>query len=201
MKQNPKKCKGTTSTTNGYGCGDLTIFRKYGLCKSKCYPNWLLNTPAGKNKMNSAITTVSAPRKDLERESKSTKDRKKLGSVLSSLTNLTNKYVRMRDVGKSCISCGIPYKSDFDAGHFYKAELYTSLKFDVDNIHGQCIKCNRMLEGNLNPYSINLPNRIGDVRYKALILRAEQDKKQSNKWDRLKLQTIRKQINKLTKEL
>ncbi len=57
-------------------------------------------------------------------------------------------YIRQRDKDLPCISCN---KSDakWDAGHYLKAEIYTKLIFNEDNIHKQCSYCNLQLAGNL----------------------------------------------------
>lgn len=50
----PKPCNGT-GLAKGYGCGHKTIHRIYGLGKMcGCYSNWLLNSEAGKLKLQKA---------------------------------------------------------------------------------------------------------------------------------------------------
>lgn len=72
-----------------------------------------------------------------------------------------NKYIRLRDKDKGCISCGKALTSKFDAGHFYNANNHWSLRFDEDNVHGQCVECNQWKHGNLIEYRKGLLNRIG----------------------------------------
>jgi hypothetical protein len=69
-------------------------------------------------------------------------------------------YIRQRDKDLPCISCN---KSDakWDAGHYLKAEIYTKLIFNEDNVHKQCSYCNLQLAGNLIEYRKNLVKRIG----------------------------------------
>ena len=127
---------------------------------------------------------------------KDKKERDKLPADIEKTKHIVHRYIRERDTGKPCISCGTPYKPDFDAGHFYSANKFTALKFDFDNIHGQCIKCNRYNEGEFEKYSLTLPNRIGQDRYDALVKRAKLNLKYLKKWTRTELSEIRKSVKK-----
>lgn len=79
-----------------------------------------------------------------------------------------NKYIRLRDQNKPCISCGTPLKGKFDAGHFYPAGSYKNLRFNEDNVHAQCVHCNQHKHGALNEYALKLPERIGQERFDKL---------------------------------
>jgi len=85
------------------------------------------------------------------------------------------KFCRLRDANETCISCGVE-SAKFDGGHFYKAELYTSLMFDEMNCHKQCSYCNSYLAGNLICYYQNLEHRIGKENLTKLVERAKLDK-------------------------
>ena len=80
-----------------------------------------------------------------------------------------NKYIRLRDKGKPCISCGRPLREKYDAGHCYSVGAYPNLRFNEDNVHGQCVACNQHKHGNVSEYVINLPLRIGLERYELLL--------------------------------
>ncbi len=69
-----------------------------------------------------------------------------------------------------CISCKKIFGKDekFDAGHFWKAENYSTVILHPDNVHSQCVYCNRELQGNLLEYQPRLKNKIGEDRYKRL---------------------------------
>jgi gamma-glutamylcyclotransferase (GGCT)/AIG2-like uncharacterized protein YtfP len=69
------------------------------------------------------------------------------------------KWIRCRDEGKPCISCGSHNVSD--AGHYYSAGHYPELEFNENNVHGQCKKCNMFLSGNLIEYRKGLVYRLG----------------------------------------
>ena len=71
-----------------------------------------------------------------------------------------NKFVRTRDEGNDCISCGKPPKKK-NAGHYKSRGAYPELRFDVFNCHLQCEHCNTHLSGNLSNYRVNLISKIG----------------------------------------
>lgn len=70
-----------------------------------------------------------------------------------------NKLVRERDFGKPCISCG-EFKKLF-AGHYISVGRSKALRYNLDNIHGQCFECNNLKSGNLKSYRIGLIERFG----------------------------------------
>lgn len=72
-----------------------------------------------------------------------------------------NAYIRRRDAGKPCISCGTTLTGKFDAGHYRATGSHPELRFDEDNIHGQCVHCNQHLSGNLIEYRKGLISRVG----------------------------------------
>jgi hypothetical protein len=80
---------------------------------------------------------------------------------LQELQKIFNTYIRERDRLKNCVSCNKPLNTKFDAGHFYSVGKYPNLRFNVDNVHGQCVECNQHRHGNINEYSLRLPDRIG----------------------------------------
>jgi hypothetical protein len=79
-----------------------------------------------------------------------------------------NKYVRLRDDGQGCISCGITYSTVWQAGHFIAVGANSTLRYVEDNIHLQCVQCNMNKSGNVGPYRIRLIAKIGIERVEAL---------------------------------
>jgi hypothetical protein len=163
------------------------------VCSPSCAIAYSKRIKTNKKEQNNALLT------DMSKE---INERKGLTTVLNSVKNACHKYIRERDKGKPCVSCGTQWHKDFHAGHYYKAEIFSSIKFNEYNINGQCVKCNIRKEGNLNDYEINLPNRIGIDSFKALKQLAILDRKQTNfKWDREELKRIRLYYNKKFKEI
>lgn len=82
---------------------------------------------------------------------------------INDLQKVFNKFIRLRDAGKPCISCGTANKDiDYHAGHLYAAGNYSYLRFNEDNVHLQCgNNCNKNKHGNFAEYRIALIKRIG----------------------------------------
>ena len=72
-----------------------------------------------------------------------------------------NKYIRLRDKHKCCVSCSRPLGNKFDAGHYRSTGAFPELRFNELNTNSQCVHCNRHLRGNLVNYRINLIKKIG----------------------------------------
>tara|TARA_R110001606_G_scaffold398055_1_gene576200 strand:- start:8963 stop:9568 length:606 start_codon:yes stop_codon:yes gene_type:complete len=200
LKPKQKKCKGT-GKAKGFGCGKLTAHRTYGLGKMCCWSKWLLESENGKEYLQKATLKVTAPRKEFEAFKKERKERIGLTALLESVKNVCHKYIRLRDENKPCISCQMPYQTNHQAGHFYKAELFSLVRFNEFNINGQCEQCNLRREGNESEYRINLPNRIGLENFKELNKIASFEKRTNHKWDRQNLIEIRNYYKKKIKEL
>jgi len=75
-----------------------------------------------------------------------------------------NAFIRARDVGKPCISCGTKLSDEpntYDAGHYRSVGSAPHLRFIEHNVHGQCKHCNNYLAGNHVAYRMGLIGRIG----------------------------------------
>lgn len=77
-----------------------------------------------------------------------------------------NSFIRARDAGKPCISCGVPLPATavggaFDCGHYRSVGSAVHMRFVEDNAHGQCKHCNLHLAGNHVAYRAGLIERIG----------------------------------------
>jgi len=97
-----------------------------------------------------------------------------------------NRYVRLRDKDKGCVSCGSPLTGKYDAGHFFSAGGHGSVRFDLNNIHAQCVYCNQYEHGNLFNYHKELLNRIGSEQFNKL----EQRSKGVHKHDKEELKEM-----------
>jgi hypothetical protein len=74
--------------------------------------------------------------------------------------NTVNKYIKLRDKNEPCISCKT-FNAKWDSGHYESVGGNKQLRFNTLNIHKQCYYCNCHLSANLQPYRINLINKIG----------------------------------------
>jgi hypothetical protein len=72
-----------------------------------------------------------------------------------------NRFIRTRDAGKPCISCGRNTKANTDAGHYRSTGAQPALRFNELNCHLQCRHCNSFKSGALSEYRIGLIAKIG----------------------------------------
>lgn len=203
-----KKCKGT-GKAKGYGCNtlvDVVKFQKsnriYGLGIScGCYSKWLKESPEGQQKVIKHTLKATKDRRELEQAEKQRKTRKSLGALKEQTQIIFNRYIRLRDKFKPCISENIAWKEDFQAGHCFPVGKFDGLRFDFDNVHGQSVQGNIHKQGNQSEYLINLSNRIGQERRDALIKKAGAYKKNGYKFTREELLQIQKDCKNKIKDL
>ena len=77
-----------------------------------------------------------------------------------------NKYVKFRDWGNPCISCGTTHKFDVarDASHFKSRGSSSFLRFNLWNLHMACVQCNMKKGGNIIEYYPRLVKKIGQEK-------------------------------------
>ena len=164
IKPKERKCNMGNGPAAGFeGCGAMTYYHKYGLCKSECYPKFIMETEAGQILLHkamiqgrSAVKRVQKKKDDDVREGLKT-----LGEYEAEAKKSFQKWVRLRDAERNCASCDGNDKDLWDGGHFKKAEIYSGVIFDERNCHKQCRKCNRFLGGNELNYRERLVIRFG----------------------------------------
>ncbi len=93
-----------------------------------------------------------------------------------------HKFIRNRDKDKPCISCG--KYTTLQAGHYHSAGKNPVVRFNEDNVHGQCLSCNYFKSGDLINYTYNLIDRIGKERFDKLKLQVDLSKQIRFKWDK-----------------
>lgn len=77
-----------------------------------------------------------------------------------------NAYIRVRDKGRLCVSCGaseglLRHGGNFDAGHYRSIGSAPHMRFHLFNCFAQCKKCNNHLSGNAIEYRKALCERYG----------------------------------------
>ncbi|WP_213279304.1 recombination protein NinG [Chryseobacterium indologenes] len=97
---------------------------------------------------------------------------KSIEALIETLQKLVNAKVRKRDSKDGyfiCISCDeLKPVNQMNSGHYFAKEFYKSVRFDLDNMHGQCVRCNKYLSANLIPYRSSLLLKIGEHRLRQL---------------------------------
>jgi len=106
-----------------------------------------------------------------------------------------NQYIRLRDQGVGCISCGIT-TGQMHAGHYRTTKAQPALRFNEINCHKQCAQCNSFKSGNITEYRINLIRKLGVD----LVEWLEIDHKRPSRWTIDELKLIRKYYQQAVKE-
>jgi 5-methylcytosine-specific restriction endonuclease McrA len=81
--------------------------------------------------------------------------------ITKKLDEAFSKYIRLRDEEYGCITCGklLTFK-ELQCGHFFsRSHLHT--RWDEDNCHAQCYRCNCILHGNYINYTKYMIDRYG----------------------------------------
>lgn len=107
--------------------------------------------------------------------------KKSLATLKGDLQKVFNTYIRLRDTKYDkgtpyfiCISCNQPKGLDqMNAGHFWPVGGHEAVRYDEDNVHGQCIHCNNFASNGVvtMQYQTNLCKKIGQQRFDALAAR------------------------------
>jgi len=167
-----KECKGIGKAISVKGCGTKTKYRTFGLCNN-CLSDFLFDTDAGKLIFEKRIipkakSNVSKEQKKVDAVTRESLKTKK--DYLLIAQKVFNTYIRLRDKGKPCISCDKQLRdNDINASHYFSVGSSPNLRFNEDNVHNSCIRCNKELHGNISEYAIKLPLRIGKERFEQLI--------------------------------
>ena len=80
---------------------------------------------------------------------------------MNDMQRVFNTFIRERDKELPCISCGTLKAETYDAGHYRTVGAHPELRFDENNVHKQCRKCNGYWGGNIIEYRKNLILKIG----------------------------------------
>ena len=102
-----------------------------------------------------------------ERRVQDRKTKEKLktrGDWMKEAQAAVNAYIRWRDRDKGCISCGTSLIQEstgggYDAGHYLSRGAHPNKRFRLDNIFGQCKRCNRYMSGNVSNMRIGIIQR------------------------------------------
>lgn len=152
------------------------------------------------NKQRDAETAAREQRKRDKEARAKWRERKAEVKPLKHWEDLTqrvvNDYIRERDRGLPCISCGTRTTVQWEAGHFRSRGKASHLRYHEDNIHAQCHHCNVHLSGNQQQYRINLIAKIGAERVEAL-----ENNNIPHRYTREELDAIRKRYRALLREL
>lgn len=80
-----------------------------------------------------------------------------------------NRFIRLRDAGDPCISCGTYDSPVWHAGHMYTVKARPDVRFHEDNVHLQCPDCNTYNGGLVGEYRKRVVSKIGQPAMDALV--------------------------------
>jgi len=81
--------------------------------------------------------------------------------TLKSWIQYFSQYIRQRDDGKGCVTCGVikPWK-EMQACH-YESRGHIPTRWDERNVHSGCYSCNVMKKGNYTEYVLSMIKMYG----------------------------------------
>jgi hypothetical protein len=139
IKPKEKACKGT-GKAKGFGCGEPTLQRVYGLgITCKCYQKWLLNSDNGSN-------IISAKRTSAKKQVQKSETKKQRAAKLTiknwkgELHSTLQLIARLIDIGQPCIARG--EHGNMHGGHIISKGSNLTASFNLHNIHRQLAQSN-----------------------------------------------------------
>ena len=142
--------------------------RKCVSCKDKFTPQ--NNTQVVCSIFCSIQFMKSKKANDWQKEKKVLKEKLMTKSdYLNICQKVFNTYIRTRDKENNCISCNKKLVGKYDAGHFFSVGAYPNLRFNENNVFGQCVHCNRDKHGNVKEYDLRLQNILSIEDYNQLL--------------------------------
>ncbi|WP_338508703.1 recombination protein NinG [Pseudomonas poae] len=145
----PKKCRVAT-------CRASFVPSRMGqaVCSPACA---IIDAPRHEPKARKALADIE--RKDIKVRKEKLKSR---ADHLKDTQHAFNAWIRARDAGQPCISCGTTADVQYCAGHYRTTGSCPELRFEPLNVHLQCNKnCNLSKSGNILGYRPRLLEKIG----------------------------------------
>ena len=137
-------------------CGASFVPQKIGqaVCSQACA---IIDAPRNQAKARKALAQVE--RSEIKVRKEKLKSR---ADHLKDTQHAFNAWIRERDAGQPCISCGTTADVQYCAGHYRTTAACPELRFEPLNVHLQCNRnCNMGQSGNLLGYRPRLLEKIG----------------------------------------
>ncbi|KAA8712930.1 recombination protein NinG [Pseudomonas cannabina] len=136
-------------------CGASFVPQKLGqaVCSPACA---IKDAPRNQAKARKAL--VQAERSEIKVRKEKLKSR---SEHMKDTQQAFNEWVRHRDMGEPCVSCGRHHNGQWHAGHYRSVGGHPALRFEPLNVWRQCAPCNTHKSGDLVNYRAELVRRIG----------------------------------------
>lgn len=144
----PKKCRVTT-------CRASFVPSRMGqaVCSPECA---MIDAPRHEPKARKALAEIG--RKELRAAKVKIKTR---AQHMKEAQAAFNAWIRERDIGLPCVSCGRHHNGQWHAGHYRTVGGNPELRFEPLNVWRQCAPCNNHKSGDIVNYRLELVRRIG----------------------------------------
>lgn len=142
-------------TCKNSACRVSFVPRRLG--QAVCSPKCALAT-ADVNREKARKSLAQIERKEIKVRKEKLKSR---GEHLADTQKAFNAWVRQRDIGLPCVSCGRHHNGQWQAGHFKSVGGHPALRYEPLNVWRQCAPCNTHKSGDLLNYRVELVRRIG----------------------------------------
>ncbi|MGY2162163.1 recombination protein NinG [Pseudomonas tolaasii] len=144
----PKKCRVAT-------CRASFVPSRLGqaVCSPACA---MIDAPRHEPKARKALAEIG--RKELRAAKVKIKTR---AQHMKEAQAAFNAWIRERDIGLPCVSCGRHHNGQWHAGHYRTVGGNPELRFEPLNVWRQCAPCNNHKSGDIVNYRLELVRRIG----------------------------------------
>lgn len=144
----PKKCRIAT-------CRASFVPSRMGqaVCSPECA---MIDAPRHEPKARKALAEIG--RKELRAAKVKIKTR---AQHMKEAQAAFNAWIRERDIGLPCVSCGRHHNGQWHAGHYRTVGGNPELRFEPLNVWRQCAPCNNHKSGDIVNYRLELVRRIG----------------------------------------
>lgn len=124
-------------------------------------PFYCLKKPRTPIKARSKPLQATKAKKLISNSSKAKTKPVKRSKVVKDLDAAFSQYIRLRDDGKGCCTCGVKKEwKEMQACHYItRGKLPT--RWDETNVHSGCYRCNVLLKGNYTEYAIFMVQKYG----------------------------------------
>tara|TARA_R110002094_G_scaffold157781_1_gene144010 strand:+ start:4899 stop:5432 length:534 start_codon:yes stop_codon:yes gene_type:complete len=157
------------------------------VCKEKYQPARPLTEACGV-KCAIELAKIKREKKQKKADRERLADLRPLSHWLNETQKVFNEYIRLRDSGEPCISCGTMVTNEWCAGHYRTRGAASQHRFSELNCHKQCNRyCNMELSGNIINYRPRLIEKIGLEAVEAL-----ENNNTPKSWTREELEELRK---------
>lgn len=154
------------SRLSGLSAG-LSLMSKCKFCKQPATQKFGLNYFCNSECAYNQIRANIIKRADIDAKERRKRDRELLKKLktrsewLRDAQVIFNRFIRLRDAGNPCISCGRNSGAKMNAGHYLSVGAHPELRFNEFNVHLQCEHCNSYRSGNQAEYRPRLITKIG----------------------------------------